>query len=339
MSSSPHIWVPKVKIIEPKKEIAMKSYIKGRYRMVAGKKNGASRVVADWFDNAFSTTGLDGLGSSSMSASTMKVGTGTSAESASLTSLEGLVGTTTNRLSGTFSTFAVSGEYAGWSRTWRFGEGDAAGNLGEVGIGTGTTASVNTRARIRDSLGDPTTITILSDEFLDVTYEMRHYMPTADIEDEIVLGGDTYEYTIRPSCVHVSTRWRLLNADNATSIAMRHDTTTNQTSGLYQDNTLYSNTTAESTITTSTGIANRTSASAATYTNGNYYRDFTLTWGLTAANFTEGVGRGYIGLGLVPGSGVSWASGIYQIYWKDPIPKTDEEVLSLTFRSAWAQKT
>lgn len=59
-------------------------------------------------------------------------------------------------------------------RTWRFATGTATGNLSEIGLGWGDSNLWN-RALIRDNSGNPTTITVLPDEYLDVFCEVRVY--------------------------------------------------------------------------------------------------------------------------------------------------------------------
>jgi hypothetical protein len=64
--------------------------------------------------------------------------------------------------------------------TWRFGEGIAAGNIAEVGLGWGN-ATLWNRARIKDAQGKPTVITVFADEYLDVVSEIRVY-PAQSLE-------------------------------------------------------------------------------------------------------------------------------------------------------------
>ena len=86
---------------------------------------------------------------------------------------------------------------------YHFAIGAAAGNLSELGVGwasSGTT--LFSRALILDSGGTPTTITVLSDEYLYVTYEHRFYPSETDATGSIVFTGNiggTYTYTLRPA--------------------------------------------------------------------------------------------------------------------------------------------
>ena len=65
----------------------------------------------------------------------------------------------------------------GWSRATRsFARGAAAGNISEMTTGTfSNNTSAMARALVRDAMGNPTTITVLSDEVLTITWEWRKW--------------------------------------------------------------------------------------------------------------------------------------------------------------------
>ena len=65
----------------------------------------------------------------------------------------------------------------GWSRVVRsFARGAAAGNISELTTGySSNNTSATARALVRDALGNPTTITVLSDEVLTITWEWRKW--------------------------------------------------------------------------------------------------------------------------------------------------------------------
>jgi len=54
------------------------------------------------------------------------------------------------------------------------------------------------RTLIKDANGNPTTITLADDEYLKLVYELRVYPPTGDTTGVADIGGDTYDYTVRP---------------------------------------------------------------------------------------------------------------------------------------------
>ena len=65
----------------------------------------------------------------------------------------------------------------GWSRKTRsFARGAAAGNISELTTNyAANNTSAMARALVRDALGNPTTITVLSDEVLTITWEWRKW--------------------------------------------------------------------------------------------------------------------------------------------------------------------
>ena len=65
----------------------------------------------------------------------------------------------------------------GWSRMVKsFARGAAAGNISELTTGyANNNTSAMARALVRDAMGNPTTITVLSDEVLTVTWEWRKW--------------------------------------------------------------------------------------------------------------------------------------------------------------------
>lgn len=85
-----------------------------------------------------------------------------------------------------------SGGGFGWSRAVRsFARGAAAGNISELTTGyNNNNTSATARALARDALGNPTTITILSDEVLTITWEWRKWWTVSEPNDiEYLVDG------------------------------------------------------------------------------------------------------------------------------------------------------
>ncbi len=70
-----------------------------------------------------------------------------------------------------------SGKAYGYSRLEvEFDQGAAKGNISEIGVGNNTAGNLLwSRTLILDKNGEPTTITVLDDEYLTVIYELRRY--------------------------------------------------------------------------------------------------------------------------------------------------------------------
>lgn len=236
------------------------------------------------------------------------------------------------------------GEWVEGTGTWRFGAGVAAGNLSEVGIGRQTTGSnyeLFSRALIVDGSGNPITITVLSDEYLDVTYTLRSYASTAQVNTPLTISGVSYEMIIW--------RWNTGSDGCDPFVASRIDSP-NSTSPTNTMFLAYSSSSGQlsfagdigsATPFTGTGLVTGARSLAATsYAEPSNYGAFCgVTAGLADANFANGI-KGFSwtrasvsGLGL--GVGIHGAQ--YRATVNPPIPKNSTNVLSLALRWNWAR--
>lgn len=159
--------------------------------------------------NKLLTAGLNVLATQSGWMDDCQVGSGLSQPLKSQTGLETWVAGTSTIQNDTSGAQATR-PYFGWRRrTYRFAEGVAAGNLSEVGVGWATTAGANLICRHRtvNAQNQETTITVLSTEWLDVTYELRYYPPLVDVAGTVTLDGTVYDTITRASQVTSSSIW------------------------------------------------------------------------------------------------------------------------------------
>ncbi|WP_444893452.1 hypothetical protein ACJJIE_02635 [Microbulbifer sp. TRSA001] len=186
----------------------------GRFRLVAFKKDAkgeivpsSQRVAADWFNNLILDQGLEFLGHNTSHAlrhmmGYCHIGSGNSTPSSGQSNLDSRLAVSDDDVD--TDTGAVNGDtpYV-WRRVViEFAPGAGTGNISEVGMGWGSdTSDLFSRALILDTDGNPTSITKLSDEYLQVTYELRLYPPTTDAADTITLDGITYDVTMRAADV------------------------------------------------------------------------------------------------------------------------------------------
>lgn len=151
------------------------SQVGARFKLIVRKACDDSIArETDWFCNLVLDTGL-----ARMSAGTWIdrccVGTGNSTPVVTQTALDSFLASTSTQQSSSAGVQTSTTPYYRWAKvTWRFGQGVAAGNISEVGLGWGNSNLWN-RALIKDANGNPTTITVLSDEYLDVISEVRDY--------------------------------------------------------------------------------------------------------------------------------------------------------------------
>lgn len=289
--------------------------IGGKFRMVAVKPDGTERVLADWFDNLILNSGLDRIGTFLAAADVVRVGSGTTPPEPTDLTLEAQIASTftwTNKTSGN----AASAPYYGWSRTtFRFAAGVAAGNISEVGVGWNTTGpTLFSRALIKNSSGDPITITVLPDEVLDVTYEVRLYAPEADVPYSVTIAGIEHTGVIRASQV-TSSWWQptmLFSGGNSQFMSAR--------SGPIGDVTQ-----------APSGSSTDVSVVFDPYVTGSYHLDGTGTFALGDANFGAG---GVQALAMRTNY-----VGAFQFSLTPAIMKDNTKIMSIKMRLSWSRYT
>lgn len=150
------------------------------FELILRDSHGNIKDRTNPFHNLVLDSGLDRMGSGAWITG-VAVGSSNEVPSPAQTSLGNVVawsGTVQTSSSLTLQT-TTAPYYWSWKITYRFAQGAAAGNLSEIGVGWGQNNMWN-RTLIKDLNGDPTTITVLVDEILDVSVEVRIYPPMAD---------------------------------------------------------------------------------------------------------------------------------------------------------------
>jgi hypothetical protein len=255
----------------------LKAAVGGKFKIVATRPDGTQRVLADWFDNIILDAGFNKLMVDTNVMSICRVGSGTTAPAANQTGLATQVASTstiTESVAGNSS----GAPYYGWNRrTFRFAAGVATGDITEVGVGWAASgaSTLFSRALVRNTNGDPITLTVLADEVLDVSYELRVYAPADDLAFNVTISGVTYACVMRASQV-TGQKWQPFYAfvDNgAQSAPLPY---------------AYSGDIAPVTAAPAGTSAQGTGAWAA-YTNGTFARTFTATFSLNVANFGGGI--------------------------------------------------
>lgn len=224
------IILPSSGIPRPQNIIALPTMgVAGLYRLQTHKyKSGTLKYDTGWINNIITDVGLAdwytlvGLGSfdtwGSMCASSC-VGTGNTAPAVTDTQLAAFRAYVGPKASGGGTGFAgfdstayvaaAGSDPAYWRgvSSWQYGTGAASGNLTEVGVypgnpGGGAVAPyyaghLFSRALILDANGNPTSITVLSDEILTVTWQLRFYLDLTDHAFSFNLNGSPVTGTYR----------------------------------------------------------------------------------------------------------------------------------------------
>lgn len=325
------IWVPKFKIIEPKAEIVVPARMRGRFKLRVRKAHhGTIRHETPWFDNLILNNGLDFVGETDSQFATAAVGTDNTAPAVGQSELGSLVASSGGASSMQTTTPSSPPPYtASKSGTFSFGQGDAQGNLAEVGVGAAAD-DLFSRALILDANGDPTTLTIQADEFLDVIYELSLLVPETDVTGTIDVSGTSHDYTLRAANVTSSTWWALGDDSGvARQTFMRggfKDAGLTQLAATFDGGIGAIDSSPSGDQDDATG---RTQVGS--YTSGDYQQDCQAQWGLNAGNF----GTGIQSLRVAFGAWGRSARNTFQIEYDPVIDKGDTEVLTLQFRHSW----
>jgi hypothetical protein len=166
------------------------------------------------FKNIITIQGFDQLAQFGDIMNEVAVGTGNVPESVNDTTLVAFVAGIATTTSDTFTAEATPPHFGSKTNTWRFGEGVAEGILAEAGIGRGNTningSDLWSRALIKDGAGDPTTVEVTENEWLDVTYQLRCY--PGDLDDSsgsflIQPSGDSHDFVLRNTRVTSGSIW------------------------------------------------------------------------------------------------------------------------------------
>lgn len=237
------------------------------------------------FDNLITNRGLDGYGygDDRYLINNCYVGTGMALPSVNDVGLATPLAST----SGVAETKTIAPTEPTWISTrinrYRFPVGAVVGNISEVGIGG--EYYFWSRARILDDFGNPSDITVLSNEYLDVIYTLRLHPNLNDIPFTFTLGDETYTGTARPQKIQDS------GITGTSTLSVYGGITPN--SGL-EINEVY-NGGVLGTLTQ--GIQNYPSKlvvgpsswAMQAYVPGSYVRKFDCTLGIDEGNFTEGI--------------------------------------------------
>lgn len=148
-----------------------------KFKLVVHKGDGVPVRESAWFNNIVLNSGLARLSNSdSWAYDRCLVGAGNSLPTQDQSQLDALIAASTT-IKTTENGKRTSGDdkHVYSNIVWSFGQGVAAGNISEVALAWSNTGLFN-RALIRDINNNPTTITVLADEYLDVISEVRGYM-------------------------------------------------------------------------------------------------------------------------------------------------------------------
>lgn len=304
---------------------ALHSRMSGEYRAVinAGMPN---EIDTGWMKNLVLDAGLNRIGSGNGGMfAYCSVGTGTTAPANSQTGLVTFIASQANTGS-SGSNLGASTYAAQFNAIYNFSQGAVTGNIAEFGVGwAATNGSLFSRCLVVDGTGSPTTITLTTIDQLTVYYRLTLTPALTDSTGSVTLATIAYPYTARMA--------------NASSFFSVPNAFINWIGGSIaaNDAQAYPSTSTIGAITstpsgTPAGGSGSVSTSLSTYTNGNFYRDCTITADINAFNATGGIGAILVYIRPFP-----YSAACFQYGFSTPIPKDNTKTFSLTFRSSWGR--
>ena len=285
------------------------------------------------FANTILDVGMDGIGYNWSTRGACSVGTNNTPPTTSQTGLIALHATTQNVMNGTpIAADPNNGYMFGRSYTYRFKPGQITAAISEVGIHSREAIDgairYFCRTLIKDENDNPSTITVLPNEYLDVIHTVFVIPDTQDTVFSFSLDGVTYTGTSRPSNIQ---SWGFVHGLGMPSNGWAP---TAQIRDLYyNENAQLGEITGEPT-TTKTTLQNIANYQRAAYTAGTYYTDTLCTFGVNYgdAPFKACIvnNANYSGQDLIN-------STPCQIVFDKPIPKDNKTAFVLTVRRSWSR--
>lgn len=281
-------------------------------------KNGKSKRKYKTFPNLITNWGLDRIASGGVLNGCV-VGTGTAPELPTDQALQSRIGPIAAQPAPTNSaSTGGSPYYTSQVSTYSFAANTVVGNITEVGI-VGNPSSPNqlwSRSLVKDGSGNPTTITILADEVLQVTYELRTYL-----NENIVSGGpvvldlQNYNYRIAPINVRSLSVWATGSGFSSGGVIQPYS------------GTLQTDFTAVAPNGSPVGSAPNAARDAG-YVSGSYKQNVRFSFSIAQGNGTWQTLRLQF----------SQNSPIYQIEIDRPFTKTSAMTMQWVFTYSWGRR-
>lgn len=307
---------------------SVKLGVGGRYHLeVTNPKLGTKREIP-WFDNLVLNIGLDKIGSGEGAVAALcGVGTDASPPDVNQTGLISPLGARVSADDGddTNGASPVAPYYCYQRRKFVFPANTIVGNLTEIAVGWGTNNTDTFSRTLIQENGVPVTLTILEDEILTVTYELRIYPDMNIYTKQLVVNAVTYDISYKAAYANDPTYWG--SKIGKETLLTQMD---NKTGVRYFDGYMGTVFTAPS-GNSLTPLDSCPPMIATTYTSGTYYRDFVFNCNAASCNLTNGIKSALWQLGG------TW--GAFQYEFTPHIPKSLEWTLKLTLRYIWSRYT
>lgn len=285
--------------------------VSGHFDIVKKDKHG--NVIDEYhFDNLILNNGLDLIGGLAKSSELnfieyCFVGSGNIEPNVQQTALHSQFARV--RLNAVDSRSTLTDDETSFSyvRKFRFDENTANGNIAEIGVGAlvSSKTALFCRTLIKSPSGQPTVITKLQGEILEITYTLKVSINTQDSIGTVQIGDKQYRYTAR-----VARRYY-----NYSSSAIAYDGNINDINNQPRGGSQYM------------------SRAYAEYINESYNIDIVVSATIDQANFENGI-RSILVRGFF---NWWWQVQFDAIDDNSAIPKNNTQKLNIVFNQSWGR--
>lgn len=290
--------------------------LEGCISLAVGKSRDNPRYKTE-FKNLIVDIGLNNAATTNIDNLVTKCGVGSSSNIPTTgdTVLGQQIGTYASVVTSTYNHSSGNPVWYTYSRfTFTFTSGSVTGDLREIGF-FNSSNTMFSHTLLKDGAGNPTTITVLPDEALYVTYEVRKYAQEIDQTGTFNLainGVDTsFAYTARPALINTSTSSNYWYGSHKL--------------GANTDVVAYESQTLGVVIGTPTGTSVAGSGTIDTYIAGSFKSTLNCVFDPSIANFTNGIGS------------IMLCNG-FQVSFNPAIPKNSDRRLVLPMSVVYARK-
>lgn len=283
--------------------------VQGLFKFEVRRANNDLVSETSFIPNLVLDQGLELLGTHSP-IEFCKVGSGVTTPQKSDIDLENTIATTSSVPDNTqpISGFNADEGYVWTRKIFRFNQGEATGNVSEVGVGGN--GKLFNRSIVRDSTGLFATVTVMGDETLDVTVEIRAYLDQESRTYNVMMSGINYTLRTEP-LFEVEVPPYLFGG------------------GVHQYQPAGYSSGITSRVSRPSQIVDGFTGGGSThstreYVAGSKEKVFDCYWGLSAGNAAPS--RTFV---------IPTSIGSYQTEFSPTIPKTSDHILKLTFKISW----
>lgn len=283
--------------------------VQGLFKFEVRRANNDLVSETSFIPNLVLDQGLELLGTHSP-IEFCKVGSGVTTPQKSDIDLENTIATTSSVPDNTqpISGFNADEGYVWTRKIFRFNQGEATGNVSEVGVGGN--GKLFNRSIVRDSTGLFATVTVMGDETLDVTVEIRAYLDQESRTYNVMMSGINYTLRTEP-LFEVGVPPYLFGG------------------GVHQYQPAGYSSGITSRVSRPSQIVDGFTGGGSThstreYVAGSKEKVFDCYWGLSAGNAAPS--RTFV---------IPTSIGSYQTEFSPTIPKTSDHILKLTFKISW----